>query len=33
VKYYSREKIAALLKDVYATPPDLIAKVREASVQ
>jgi tripartite-type tricarboxylate transporter receptor subunit TctC len=31
VKYYSREKIAALLKDVYATPPDLIAKVREAS--
>ncbi len=33
VKYYSREKIAALLKDVYATPPELIAKVREASVQ
>jgi len=31
VKYYSREKIAALLKDVYATPPELIARVREAS--
>lgn len=33
VKYYSREKIAQLLKDVYATPPELIARVREASSQ
>lgn len=31
VKYYSRERIAQLLKDVYATPPELIARVREAA--
>jgi len=29
-KYYSREKIAALLKDVYATPKEQIDKVKEA---
>ena len=33
VKYYSRERIAALLKDVYATPPELIKKVKDAMVQ
>ena len=33
VKYYSRERIAALLKDVYATPPELIRKVKDAMVQ
>ena len=30
VKYYPRDKIAALLKDVYATPPNVIAKVKYA---
>jgi len=33
VKYYSRERIAALLKDVYATPPELIKKVKDAMAQ
>jgi hypothetical protein len=30
VKYYSREKIDALLKDVYASPPAVLRRVKEA---
>jgi hypothetical protein len=30
VKYYGREQINKLLADVYATPPEIIARVKEA---